>query len=488
MIVKVLPKTNGIALEFPYCLIRVISMSMGLIGCFKLTLLSHLRGEDHAVRFLRFLSDPSLPPCLGGSAFLCNLCGEKFSSIQDLQPHLDYHKEGRKQCPVCHLWMRGNSSYRCHVRRHSDGKPFKCDKCSYETNQRRLFRRHVRVQHDKREKHACPVCPTELTSKNGLKLHLLRHTGEGKHKCSLCPSVFPYLSTLKNHMALTHNKTKVIAKVFKCEECDKSFISEVALERHVTTHGEDRNLKCRFCEKTFKTKYSLQQHEDIIHLGKFTCSICGKNLYNRKDFASHLELHHEMRSESVCFNCEVCGKSFASNNYLQYHKKVHEKEKPYQCSQCDKAIHRHAFLQQHMVIHTDARPFKCTLCEMAFKAKRCLKVHMERHVNEKNFKCTECSATFKTKSDLTRHMRSKNMPINMPKNRSEECEYFCEQCGVAIFLKQHMIVHSDVRNFACRHCSYRTKRKFALKKHEKTHFRYSKEQAADWKHSSQEKL
>ena len=192
MIVKVLPNTNGIALEFPYCLIRVISMSMGLIGCFKLTLLSHLRDEDHAVRFLRFLSDPSLPPCLEGSAFLCNLCGEKFSSIQDLQPHLDYHKyhkEGRKQCPVCHLWMRGNSSYRCHVRRHSDGKPFKCDKCSYETKQRTLFRRHVRVQHDKREKHACPVCPTELTSKNGLKLHLLRHTGEGKHKCSLCPSV-----------------------------------------------------------------------------------------------------------------------------------------------------------------------------------------------------------------------------------------------------------------------------------------------------------
>ena len=358
------------------------------------------------------------------------------------------------------------SAYEEHALAHSDAKPFKCEQCPYAAKREKELRIHRRSHDDKREKHACPVCNMKLSSKGGLKSHLIRHTGGGKHKCSLCSKTFVFLSQLKHHIAFVHEKTDVPAKGFKCDLCERAFNCNALLALHMTQrHSDERKFKCSFCDKKFKCEYSLNGHEKKVHLGQgrtSTCADCGKRFLSKSDLQKHMEVH-KPESERTRYGCDMCEKTFAFKGGLSHHMKVHKTEKQYKCLQCEKAFHYKSKLERHELVHLDTRPFRCTLCEKAFKTQDYLNIHMERHGNKRNFKCAKCSATFKASTDLSEHMR---------RHRSGK-EYACGQCGDRFktpkYLKQHMFVHSDVRDFACRHCSYTAKTKYILEKHEETH-------------------
>ena len=230
---------------------------------------------------------------------LCNLCGEKFSSTDKLQPHLESHKEGRRQCPVCHLWLRV-TTYQGHMITHTHAKPFKCGKCPYATKHENALKVHRRRHDDNRVKHACPLCHKKLSTKRSLKNHILRH-GEGKYKCPLCPKDFLYRSALKRHIRLLHYKTSIV-NPFRCGVCARSFPFKSGLKVHMARHSDDRNYKCRFCEKAFNCNSDVRQHENVVH-------------FKQKKVAN-------------LPRCEVCGKSFANEASLYSHKKIHATGKP----------------------------------------------------------------------------------------------------------------------------------------------------------------
>ena len=94
---------------------------------------------------------------------------------------------------------------------------------------------------------------------------------------------------------LSNKKNKSI-KSFKCDHCEKSFTSKVALVHHST-----RNFKCGFCEKDFPSKRMLQIHENRVHCKSeiFNCNTCNKSFPTKASLRRHINRIHQNTFDSL---------------------------------------------------------------------------------------------------------------------------------------------------------------------------------------------
>jgi len=88
---------------------------------------------------------------------------------------------------------------------------------------------------------------------------------------------------------------------YKCNNCDKVFLSKSRLRIHSRIHSENRLVvSCPYdnCHKTYLFKSNLEQHIRIKHLGeKFYCDICSVGLTSKQKLIEHIQRHHEPKKE-----------------------------------------------------------------------------------------------------------------------------------------------------------------------------------------------
>lgn len=75
--------------------------------------------------------------------------------------------------------------------------------------------------------------------------------------------------------------------------------------------------------------------------------------------------------------CEVCKKTFKTQNILRQHMRIHTGDKPFVCEICNKAFSQMASLKYHLATHSDARPYRCEVCSKTFKLKPPFKKHIK---------------------------------------------------------------------------------------------------------------
>ena len=292
-------------------------------------------------------------------------------------------------------------------------------------------------------------------------------------------------------------------KIFKCNTCDKSYKSSIALHIHNRNIHEVQPINCTQCSKKFTPK-NLYAHMRQVHPAeKHSCTECD---YVGKTKLS-INLHFNAKHSNKKYMCGSCGKTFGHPFSLRKHIKQKHEENLIFCESCDFRTDD----PQSMDCHRDALhgvrnvSYFCPYCEYETLSGDLIESHkMEEHEDEENkkinsrkpeirenkvFECDECGHKGTSKKGIYLHKRVKHQNIkhkcnfcefettqkagvknhteSIHMNIKQKCE-FCdyEAPGKPALRRHRFKQHGDeVKMFACSKCSYRTQFKYLMSRH-----------------------
>ncbi|CAG9864862.1 unnamed protein product [Phyllotreta striolata] len=437
--------------------------------------------------------------------YSCIRCDEKFSTIQDYKQHLKQHKSQKKYlCDICGTGYNIENNLKIHnAAVHSEGTLTTCPICgiSLKCQRTAAFNSHLKI-HLVEELQHCNECDAEIEKEDEYARHVISHAlskADSSLTCSYCDVEFKTPQQLKVHVS-NHTKAWKYFKRKKCQTdapkekkmyknvckiCNKSFVKNSLLERHVRVHSGEKPFKCNICEQRFTQKGSLQ-----IHLMKHTgtkphaCTLCPAKFNQKGNLRVHINKTHTAPNEGQkmfkCPHCSCIFKRIASLNghVTKAHVKYNDTEeiigdvmknlkdleersavsyitlmestpdgtekkitvqmkkidqlKFYKCLYCTKMFKKPSDLLKHMRVHTREKPFECKICKKMFALKFNLTSHMKSHNNVKSYKCNKCGLTFSSKKLLNNHKNFEN--DKLPK-------WQCSTCGVLFNALEEALQH-----------------------------------------------
>ncbi|KAM0726271.1 Transcription factor IIIA [Formica fusca] len=286
------------------------------------------------------------------------------SVASDLQNKYDIHIENKQdkkkyKCTYaeCHAVFLRPSRLQRHIRSHTGERPYKCDhpECTKSYTNSTHLKRHLETHNDVKKVYQCPQCPMSISNLQNLKRHYKKihgkdkkiyckecgesfnkkhqlaehqtiHFGPMTYKCDKCAKSFTNVNRFKRHgkihekgpkrypcpvsecsevfdkwlLLCAHRRAKHVTN-YKCNNCDRIFLSKSRLKAHSKIHSENRLvISCPYdnCHKTYLFKFNLEQHVRIKHLGeKFYCDTCSVGLTTKKKLIEHIQRRHEPKKE-----------------------------------------------------------------------------------------------------------------------------------------------------------------------------------------------
>ena len=409
-------------------------------------------------------------------------------------------------CSYCNAKFKSKSRMNSHIKARHVGVKYFCDYCDFQTSYEKSLPKHVKSVHEmtkvKETKHKvlrkkgeckeCPVCSKYVYS---LKEHMLVHK-EGSKICKYCDSKFKQGGSLKRHVVQIHKIVegnignygkKYKGEIVKCEICEKQMIKG-SLKLHIREmHDGNRKVwervECKECKKSLRID-SMKRHMNDVHGDKpKPCRICKENI-KVEDMDEHKKVHQVHK-------CEVCSKEFKCKKSLRKHAllihitevgvKTSDVPTSFKCNICNTEKKSRNLFRRHMLYwHTNAKDeFKCFICEKGFPLKsernRHEKSHskitniLERHlkplIQDTNiadrFKCDICNKQNKSQKLLRKHK------VYWHINAKDQ--YKCDICGKGFpfvgIRNKHKKIHTRSKDFECVQCESKFTTKDYLKSH-----------------------
>ncbi|KAM4604795.1 uncharacterized protein ACJ7VT_017127 [Polymixia lowei] len=407
------------------------------------------------------------------SPFLCSNCGKDCDHYEDCERHQENEWRGEHRGPRSDSTKEKTFSNTS--KRHqgsalslnssaetpsnpdaladsapSSELPLTCQECgqsftyykSFEKHQNRCSQRTV-----KRKRRTDPshfvifACNFQLTG------HTLENNGRSEAKES---------ETASLETSTEERKSK--PRVIKCTMCDKNFSQIVEMKKHYSqSHRVRGAYPCPLCKRTFVRLCELVRHQQNKKM--YQCSACKKCFTKLALLNIHEKSHAAKTTPHVC---ETCGKSFKSPANLILHQKRHRDRQPCVCSYCGKQFSTKDCLRAHMVRHTGGYP--CPICGKKFYQRTYLKWHQYKHTGQNPYLCDTCGKGWPSAAQLKLHMVQ----------HTEERPFKCEECGVCYKRDSHLVAHRrakhiGVRPFACEVCGKAFRLNNELKKHMMVH-------------------
>ncbi|XP_021956711.1 zinc finger protein 808 isoform X2 [Folsomia candida] len=396
------------------------------------------------------------------------------------------------RCPIptCNQYFILESTLRAHVALHSSTSSCRCPVCDATLESGPALLEHVRSFHPaKKQTHTCSTCQRVYPSIGKLQCHEKSHI-PAITTCEFCPFTATRTTSIAIHTMETHEVNGTLEKKWKCDICEKAYVSKVVLERHASLHkkfdGKGRTLNCEICEYPFypeeeeklrrhlekvhmkvgtvkrcvatecnftTTTYpTLRQHERQNHPELLThiCVSCGKAYSDQIFLETHLKTH---QGGSEPFGCSVCKQVFPSGDKLAAHLAIHNGEVIITCDQCTLTFPSAWNLRAHNISkHNAPSPHTCSICLKKFVGKFGLRHHMDTfHPTETTptFCCHFCPKIVNSKSQLRTHIKSVH-------EKSSKTNHICPSCGIKTSdIRMHILrAHTDAEEKAKEKCYF----------------------------------
>ena len=250
----------------------------------------------------------------------------------------------------------------------------------------------------------CGFCDSTFTNKSSLNSHKIKHSGI-VHSCQECDYTSWHKQAFDLHVQAYHK-----GEISTCKDCGKAYKYKGDLRTHQRSVHEGVVYPCKYCTQKFKRKEEVRAHEQYVHIRKnvVTCKLCNRTFLRNH----HLKRHMVTHTEIPLFKCTLCDLAFRRAYDLSCHKKCHEdnpgeaiSRKPYCCTECNKTFSMPNHLKEHKTTHSKEIPFSCNLCKKSFRLNSYLKSHQKIH--SKGPTCTHCGKVFSDTKFLENHMLKK---------------------------------------------------------------------------------
>ncbi|XP_017841360.1 zinc finger protein 239-like [Drosophila busckii] len=233
------------------------------------------------------------------------------------------------KCDICSTQFLEEQRLRAHKRQHEHELPYPCPE---------------------------PGCDRGYSHKNTLSVHMRKCHKLGKepklHICEFCGKVFDTMWRLKNHR-FTHKDKSELPFVCEDSDCGRRFSSKQLLKVHMMRHAGIKNYKCTYCGVAKTTRTELKIHLNYHTLERaYCCRICPKVCNSSSNLKLHMRTVHE-RAQS--YACGYCDRTFTQSALLKQHELIHTGEKPHECEECGRHFRQKGALRSHCRIHERER-------------------------------------------------------------------------------------------------------------------------------------
>lgn len=410
--------------------------------------------------------------------YKCPQCGKEMRSQSGLQSHLSSHNNIRPfQCPVCECSFSSKGSLRAHRLNVHASTTFSCEQCPLTCKSMFALRKHKALIHGQTINFQCDHCKKRFTnerkkqlhtavvhmgdtacltgSENPFpmlkvyrcteadcefatfslyrsKVHAITHTGVMPFQCTQCDKAFVVQDELKRHITLQHNK----GKQKPCPHCGRVFVSDSRYEWHLRLHENNQGFQCSKCSYLYESKAYLEHHQQKhAEESESICEVCNKTFKTVRAMGIHVtHMHPEvakspslqvLRSLRYPHGCDQCPVRFKTPTELRAHKlcrhsgvagkRIVSNERNFQCHYCHKAFKHNCALQTHLRTHTGERPFECPHCTKAFNIHQTLKDHIVSvHTKEFKLHCLLCGKGVVNNTKLKQHLQHAHKAVPKP--------------------------------------------------------------------------
>ena len=259
------------------------------------------------------------------------------------------HTDVSTTCDICGKNVR-------HLKNHlelmhpKNGEEVTCDQCGKKMHASRL-KYHISTRHTEAST-TCDICGHVLGSLDASKLHRLnKHHIRQRFrpevyvkKCDKCDTEFKSSEEMDNHSQECHKSDKQ----YKCKDCDKIWVSHLALELHYVEEHKKVIFCCDICGYERTALHNIKRHKRWKHEGKkdHVCHICGDSFTQPNKLKQHLAAKHDIGEAR--FKCDICNKILCSQQQYKVHMEgVHLKNVKYNCDQCNHSTNTHVALNKH---------------------------------------------------------------------------------------------------------------------------------------------
>lgn len=439
----------------------------GLISIHKVRHRAHIRTHQ-----------PGYKPKKAKHTYKCPQCGKEMRSQSGLQSHLSSHNNIRPfSCPTCGCSFSSKGSLRAHRLNVHASTTFSCEQCPLTCKSMFALRKHKSLIHGQTINFQCDHCKKRFTSErkkqlhtavvhmgdtacleNGenpfptlkvyrctetdcefatfslyrSKAHAITHTGVMPFQCTQCDKAFVVQDELKRHITLQHNK----GKQKPCPHCGRVFVSDSRYDWHLRLHENNQGFQCSKCPYLYESKAYLEHHQQKhAEESQSVCEICSKTFKTVRAMGIHVtHMHPEvakspslqvLRSLRYPHGCDQCPVRFKTPTELRAHKlcrhsgvagkRLASAERNFECHFCGKAFKHNCALQTHLRTHTGERPFECPHCTKAFTIHQTLKDHIVS-VHTKDFKlhCLLCGKGVVNNTKLKQHLQHAHKAVPKP--------------------------------------------------------------------------